>query len=109
MSKIKIISIQTSPNIEPIRGGGEEQSLIKNAAKKIGQSIEVSSDMVVDQIRDAVSTINSAIDKFQDTSKEFPIDEIKLGLAISADGNIGLVSAGAKATIEVKFKRKEGS
>lgn len=108
MSKIKIITIQPSPNIEPIRGDGGEHSIVKNVAKKISQSIDVSSDIIVDQITEAISTVNSAIDKFQDASKEFQIDEIKLSLAISADGNIGLVSAGAKATIEVKFKRKEG-
>lgn len=107
MGKIKIISTTLIPSTQPIRGGGEEQSLASNVAKKISASFEMSSELIAEQIANTISVIDSAIDKIDSVSQKFSVDEITLSLAISADGDIGLVSAGAEATIEIKFKKKD--
>jgi len=105
MDKIKIITTALTPTITPIRGGGEEQSLVSNAVQKVSSSLEVNSQSITEQITKTIAIVNSAIDKLDEVSKKFPVEEITLSLAISADGDIGLVSAGAEATIEIKFKR----
>ncbi|WP_268849163.1 Pepco domain-containing protein [Flavobacterium aestivum] len=105
MSKIKIITNSTTQLVTPNRGGGEEQSLTNNAIKKVGQAIEVSAETIEEQILGILQVFNSTFDKIETSASKYKIDEFSLSLAISAEGNIGLVSAGAEATIEVKFKK----
>lgn len=105
MSKIKIITNPSTPLINPMRGGGEEQSLASNAIKKVGDAIEIGVETLEGQIINILNSFNSTLDRIETVSNKFNIDEFSLSLAISAEGNIGLVSAGAEATIEVKFKR----
>jgi hypothetical protein len=87
----------------PMRGGGEEQSLVSAAAKKVG----VAADALVEQIAKTVGVVSGAIDKMESASRNYSVDEITLSLAITAEGDIGLVSAGAEATIEIKFKKRD--
>jgi cytochrome oxidase Cu insertion factor (SCO1/SenC/PrrC family) len=105
MNKIKIITNSSISQINPIRGGGEEQSLASNAIKKVGEAIEVGAETIEEQILNILNVFNSTFDKIETSASKYKIDEFSLSLAISAEGNIGLVSAGAEATIEVKFKK----
>jgi hypothetical protein len=105
MSKITIITNSATQITTPIRGGGEEQSLAGNAIKKVGQAIEVGAETIEAQILNILQVFNSTFDRIETSASKFKIDEFSLSLAISAEGDIGLVSAGAEATIEVKFKK----
>jgi hypothetical protein len=105
MSMIKIITNSATQITTPIRGGGEEQSLAGNAIKKVGQAIEVGAETIEAQILNILQVFNSTFDRIETSASKFKIDEFSLSLAISAEGDIGLVSAGAEATIEVKFKK----
>ncbi|MEJ7738600.1 MAG: hypothetical protein WKF97_14315 [Chitinophagaceae bacterium] len=105
MNKIKIITNSSTSQINPIRGGGEEQSLASNAIKKVGEAIEVGAETIEEQILNILNVFNSTFDRIETSASKYKIDEFSLSLAISAEGNIGLVSAGAEATIEVKFKK----
>ena len=105
MSKIKIITNSAMQITTPIRGGGEEQSLAGNAIKKVGQAIEVGAETIEEQILNILQVFNSTFDRIETSASKFKIDDFSVSLAISAEGDIGLVSAGAEATIEVKFKK----
>lgn len=105
MSKIKIITNSATQLASPIRGGGQEQSLASDAIKKVGQAIEVGAETIEEQILNILQVFNSTFDRIEISASNYKIDEFSLSLAISAEGNIGLVSAGAEATIEVKFKK----
>jgi hypothetical protein len=105
MSKIKIITNSNTPLTSPIRGGGETHSLASSAIKKVGEAIEIGAETIEEQIINVLNVFNSTFDRIETSSNKFKIDEFSLSLAISAEGNIGLVSTGAEATIEVKFKK----
>jgi hypothetical protein len=62
-NKIKIISTTLIPTNSKIRGGGEEQSLTDNIVKKISRSVEVSSEVISEQIANTINTVSSSIDK----------------------------------------------
>ena len=105
MNKIKIITNQNPQLTTPIRGGGEQHSLTQDAVKKVNRAIEVSTENIEAQILNVLNVFNSTFEKIQTTAGHYTIDEFSLSLAVSAEGDLGLVSAGAEATIEVKFKK----
>jgi hypothetical protein len=58
----------------------------------------------VDELRDKISTLVTSLGKSIAANAE--LDEISVGLAVSIDGDIGIASAGAEASIELTFKVK---
>jgi hypothetical protein len=58
----------------------------------------------VDELRDKIAKLVTSLGKSIASNAE--LDEISVGLAVSIDGDIGIASAGAEASIELTFKVK---
>ncbi len=48
-------------------------------------------------------------DAIVNTVGDFDVDEVTLSLAITAEGDIGIATAGVEGSISVVFRRKTGS
>lgn len=87
------------------RLGGEEHGLVDWASGLVAKKVDAS--------KVAESATGAALRSaklFQDTLKnavgDFEIDEFTLSLAVTAEGDIGIATAGVEGSISVSFKRK---
>jgi hypothetical protein len=58
----------------------------------------------IDELRGKIATVVKSL--AQSITDNAELDEISIGLAVSIDGDIGIASAGAEASIELTFKVK---
>jgi hypothetical protein len=58
----------------------------------------------IDELRGKIATIVTSLS--QSIANNAQLDEVTVGLAVSIDGDIGIASAGAEASIELTFKVK---
>ena len=58
----------------------------------------------IDELRDKIATLVTSLGKSIAGNAE--LNEVSVGLAVSIDGDIGIASAGAEASIELTFKVK---
>jgi hypothetical protein len=101
-----VVGQETAERTRGDRGGGELQSrgplLGKFFAKK--GTVEISRvkgqlDSTLAQTRDLLESVENQ------TFGEWGLNEITVGLAITAEGTIGVATAGVEASIELKFLR----
>ena len=85
------------------RGGGESHGLVSRGVDTFVS--EVPLDKVGAQLKRILERVGSALTDVRVGVPGWVIDEIKVGLSISAEGNIGIATAGVEATIEVALKR----
>jgi hypothetical protein len=65
----------------------------------------ISVDKLKGQITEMQDKITSLIDEFaKHQAPGMKLDEVTIGLSISVEGDIGIASAGAEASIELSFK-----
>jgi hypothetical protein len=58
----------------------------------------------IDELRGKIATVVTSLT--QSVAQNAELDEVSVGLAVSIDGDIGIASAGAEASIELTFKVK---
>jgi hypothetical protein len=58
----------------------------------------------IDELRGKIATLVTSLG--QSIAANAELDEVTVGLAVSIDGDIGIASAGAEASIELTFKVK---
>lgn len=61
-----------------------------------------------EQLEKVMANVQSVAERFKGKMGEYSAEEIKIGLAVSAEGTIGVATAGAEASIEIKLKRNHG-
>jgi len=93
------------------RGGGEEHGRIGEAVHKfIGRAVHITPidpEIFAEKLSASLSHAAAAIQqKVATTFGSLTLDEITVSLAITADGDIGIATAGLEASIDVTFKRK---
>ena len=58
----------------------------------------------IDELREKLALIVTSLSKV--VTQDTELDEVSIGLAVSIDGSIGIASAGAEASIELRYKIK---
>lgn len=59
-------------------------------------------------VEKVLKPITSAMSAVQDKFKGLAVEEIKISLAVTAEGDIGIASAGVESSIEVTLKWRDG-
>jgi len=86
------------------RFGGQEQGFIERAAAGVAKSIPY--DQFAVQMEEVIGKVHAVAERLKAEVGEYSADEIKIGLAVSTEGTIGVATVGVEATIEVVLKRK---
>jgi hypothetical protein len=94
------------------REGAEEQGKIKDAVVAlVGRATKikpVDAEKFADRLSESIADTAKAVQgKILKTFGEFTVDEVAISLAITAEGDIGIASAGMEASIEVTLKRQD--
>ena len=58
----------------------------------------------IEELQGKIATVVTSLT--QSVAQNAELDEVSVGLAVSIDGDIGIASAGAEASIELTFKVK---
>jgi hypothetical protein len=104
-----IVPVRRTPIQRPIaadREGAEEHGGVEIVSLNLSgyEASRVETDSFLDKL---MGPIESAMRAVERTFKDFSLHEIKVGLAVTAEGDIGIASAGVESSIEVTFRRKE--
>jgi hypothetical protein len=108
-NKIKLIITGEKEEEGPMmdRGDGVTHGLNDYIKKKV-QDIEIDVDKLKDNIEHTVKNIESVLIGLKDTvSEQWKLDGITIGLCITAEGSVGIASAGVETSIEVSFSPKK--
>ncbi len=104
--QIKIITAPAAVPTAPVdRMGGEAQGLVSKSMAKGFKNLAV--EDFEKGISEAMTSVRNMAERLKSIAGDFETDEITIGIAVSADGDIGIASAGVEATIEVKLKRRK--
>jgi hypothetical protein len=77
----------------------ENEERVRGGSNKIGQVIEITQEKVKESLGKLVEEVSGAVDSIKTKSENYSIDTVEVSLAISAEGNIYVASAGAEASI----------
>jgi RNase H-fold protein (predicted Holliday junction resolvase) len=105
MESITLITIAPpagAPTVD--RGGGATHGAVDKVAAKVGNAI--SYDSFAAQLEKILAQVQSLATRVKAGIGEYSADEIAIGLAVSAEGSIGIATAGIEASIEVTLKRR---
>jgi hypothetical protein len=86
------------------RMGGEQHGFIPRIFTGVTKNVPaeqfgVQMEQVIGKVREVSARLKSEVG-------EYNVEEIKIGLAVSTEGTIGVATAGVEASIEVTLKRK---
>lgn len=102
-STIKLITLGASHNLPADRGGGQTHGI----AERIAKTVEVDAGMLQANILEAMGAVEETLSNLpQSISANWKLDNITIGLSISAEGSVGIATAGVEASIEVSFSPK---
>ena len=104
-NKITIIVAETGSQegVGKDRAGGETHG-IKEFFQKRATNIEIDADELKRNIEETISKIAGTLhDVGQSVSDNWKLDGISIGMSISAEGSIGIATAGVETSIEVSF------
>lgn len=102
---IPLITIQPPQTTVPgDRLGGVQHGVVASTIAKVTDSIQTTD--FSDRLSEIVAKLGSLPGKLQSGVAGFEVDEITISLAITAEGHIGIATAGVEASIEVSLKRK---
>ncbi|HEX7152217.1 MAG TPA: CU044_2847 family protein [Thermoanaerobaculia bacterium] len=87
------------------RFGGQEQGFVEGAAARVVKSI--SPEQFAAQMEQVIGTVRLVAERLKAGVGDYSTDEITIGLAVSAEGSIGVATAGVEASIQVTLKRKD--
>ena len=107
---LKIIVPVRRPQVQrPIqadREGGEEHGGVEVISLNLSgyEASPVEAESFLDRLMEPIDKAMRAVER---TFKDFRLHEITISLAVTAEGDIGIASAGVESSIEVTFQRKE--
>ena len=109
--KIPIIVDTTAQHLSPApedRLGGEQHGLVKWVSGLI--STRVDAGKISETLSEASGKLANLLqESFSKKFGDFYIDEFTLNFAVTAEGNIGIATAGVETSVSVVFKHKGGS
>jgi hypothetical protein len=108
--KIAIIVAATSEqkSIGGDRAGGKEHGMKEFIQRKANETIEIDVDELKSNIEETISKIAGTLhDVGQTVSDNWKLDGISIGLSLSAEGSVGIATAGVETSIEVSFSPKK--
>lgn len=85
------------------RLGGETHGIIRSA---FGRTVDIPYERFSDQLEKAIELVQKVAERVKAQVADYAADEISIGLAISAEGSIGIATAGVEASVHVTFKRR---
>jgi hypothetical protein len=106
-------AVVPAPEIQlPVdREGAEEHGRVREAIKAlVGRATKIESidpEVFAERLSTSVADAAKAVQaKIFATIGQFSVEEVAISLAVTAEGDIGIASAGMKASIEVTLKRR---
>jgi hypothetical protein len=102
---IRPVAPSALPQPEGDRLGGKEHGAI---ARILGlEAKPIDSDVFSDRLCESIASAAHAVQsKVTSTLGKFSLEEIKISLAVTAEGHIGIASTGVEASIEVTLKQR---
>jgi hypothetical protein len=101
--KIRLIIEEPAAAMED-RFGGERHGVISRA---LGRSaLDVPVDRFTSELEAVVSAVQSVTSRLKAGVGEFFVEEVTIALGVSAEGSIGVATAGVEASINVSLKRR---
>jgi hypothetical protein len=85
------------------RMGGETHGIITKALGKA--TIDVSAEEFKSQLEKVIGLVQTVAARLKAQVADYTADEITIGLAVSAEGSVGIATAGVEASIHVNLKR----
>ena len=110
--ELKIIVPVRRPRVQhPIpadREGGEQQGGVEIISLNLSgyEASPVETKSFLDKL---MGPIDKAMHVVERSFSDFTLHEIKISLAVTAEGDIGIATAGVESSIEVAFRRKESA
>lgn len=114
--KEKYIFIDFKENGEEIHIEGNrsisENSLMEKILKKESRIAAIPAEVMEKNITETIQNFVHILDKVNENSETFDIDEVEFGLTVGCDGAIRIASllnggANAQTTVKIKMKKKE--
>lgn len=88
------------------RAGGETHGLTDWAKQKASE-IEIDAEKLKKNIQETLGSIDHVLREVaHDFSDNWDLDSISVGLSVSAEGSVGIATAGVETSIEVSFSPK---
>lgn len=89
------------------RAGGETHGLTEWVQGK-AKEVEIDTDKLKRNIQETMGKIDDVLrDVTHNISERWRLESISVGLSISAEGSVGIATAGVETSIEVSFSPKE--
>lgn len=105
-NKIAIIvaaTIEQGDALAKDREGGETHGM-KEFFQRKASEIKIDADELKRNIEETINKITDTLkDVGQTVSDNWKLDSISIGLSISAEGSVGIATAGVETSIEVSF------
>jgi hypothetical protein len=104
--KIKLIVAAPQPmqDEETDRGGGQTHSLRGFFGGAVTKVTEIDPEKLRDEVNKCLDKMKQVFADLQRPSIEgWKVEHINVGLSISAEGSVGVATAGVEASIEVGF------
>ena len=90
---------------EADRKGGETHA-VKHFKDWVAQKVSVDPDELRKNLEDAMERVGVMLAKLErDVVKGWALDSISVGLALSAEGSVGIATVGAETSIELGFAK----
>ena len=88
------------------RAGGETHGLTDWVQRKASE-IEIDTEKLKKNIQQTLGSIDHVLREVaHDFSDNWKLDSISVGLSVSAEGSVGIATAGVETSIEVSFSPK---
>ncbi|QHE87604.1 Pepco domain-containing protein [Hydrogenophaga sp. BPS33] len=102
-TKIPLITLAPTSAAPADRLGGKTHGLVD----RLANTVEVDAEKLRKNLEEAITKLDGALAKLpQAVSKNWKIENISVGLSVSAEGSVGIATAGVEASIEVTFSPK---
>jgi hypothetical protein len=103
--RVTLIVAQTvTPSESPDRGGGETHSFPGFITNTVSRAVEVDPELLRANIIKSLDQMKQIFAKLKGpTVPGWKVQGISVGLTISAEGSVGVATAGVEASIEIEF------
>lgn len=96
------VIVSRSPNAAATKG------IVSKAAEAVREVIDVDVDKLKTNLTELIGKVGAVVDAAQDAAGAFKLEEVSVGVEISAEGGVSLIGSatvGATASITLTFKR----
>ena len=88
------------------RAGGETHGLAEWTQRK-AKEVEIDAEKLRNNIQETLGTIDKVLREVtHDFTEKWKLESFSIGLSVSAEGSVGIATAGVETSIEVSFSPK---